>query len=445
MAKQRNTYETVQLREIVLIAGPALLLTLFAFWFAFQFVEPAPPKTITISTGNKEGAYYAFGKKYATRLAEAGIKVEVLDSSGSLQNLARLKDPKSPVDVALLQGGIASKDSAEGLVSLGRVFPEPLWVFYTGDVAIDRLAALDAKRIAIGGEGSGTRQLALALLARNAITAQTATLLDLDGMAAADALLAGKVDAMFLTTSPEAPLIQMLLSDPRSKLMNFSQALAYTRLFPYLVHVTLPAGVIDLVNNVPAQDKTLVAPKAALISREGLHPAVVDLLVDAAKDVHSEGGMFHGIGEFPEPIDPEFVMSPDATRYYERGESWLQRFLPFWLAIFLDRMFIMIVPIATILIPLIKIVPFVYEWRLKSRIMYWYAQLKGIEKQLQSDMTREKLTAFLTDIDEIDEAVSAIPMPLHYSDRFYELRAAVDLVRQRIKSRRDNGAGKLEK
>ncbi len=444
MAQQRSTYPTVHLREMLLIAGPALLLTVFAFWFAFQFVEPAPPQTITILTGSKEGAYFAFGRQYAERLDKAGITVEVLTSSGSMENLARLNDPSGKADVALLQGGVADKAAAEGLVSLGRMFPEPLWVFYTGDELIDRLAALKGKRIAIGGEGSGSRKLALALLKSNGITSATSSLLPLSGQKAADALSTGNVDAIFLTTAPETPLIKILLADPRTKLMNFAQGEAYTRLFPYLVRITLPAGVIDLVNNVPSNDVTLVAPKAALVARPTLHPAVIGLLVEAAKEIHSDGGMFHRIGEYPESIDPEFAMSEDAARFYNRGQPWLQSFLPFWLAIFLERMFIMIVPIATILIPLVKIVPFVYEWRLKSRIMYWYAQLKGIEKELQDTHTKDDLAGYLNDMDEIDEAVSAIPMPLHYSDRFYELRAAVDLVRQRIATRHDghnDGAG----
>ncbi len=437
MARKRGAYSTVRLRELLLIGGPAFLLTIFAFWFAFQFVEPAPPKQITISTGSEKGAYYGFAQEYAKRLQKAGIKVDVLTSTGSVENISRLKAQSDKTDVALVQGGVVEKSDTKDLVSLGRVFPEPLWVFYTGTDKIDRLGDLTSKRIAVGPEGSGTRRLALSLLARNRIMETTSTLLPLGGQKAADALLSGDVDAIFLTTAPEAPLIKDLLADPRSKLMSFSQGEAYTRIFPYLVRVTLPKGVIDLVSNVPSEDVTLVAPKAALVAREALHPAVVGLLVSAAQEIHGEGGMFQRIGEYPNTVDPEFAMSEDAARFYQQGEPWLQSFLPFWLASFLERMFIMIVPIATILIPLVKIVPFVYEWRLKSRIMYWYAHLKEIEQELQDHRSKDELTAYLNEIDSIDDSISAIPMPLHYSDRFYELRAAVDLVRQRIIARRD--------
>lgn len=436
MAKRRDVQSSVRLRELALIAGPAVVITIFAFWFAFQFVEPAPPNEITISTGSKTGAYYGFAKSYAEELSKAGIKVNILTSSGSLENLKRLKEPGGPVELALLQGGVTDKSSdVDGLVSLGRIFPEPLWVFHTQPEKLKQLSALSGQRIAIGPEGSGTRKLALALLAPNAITAQNTTLSSLGGDQAADALLRGELDAIFLTTAPEAPLIKKLLADPRSQLMSFDQGEAYTRIFPYLVRVSLPRGVIDLVKNVPSEDITLVAPKAALVARDSLHPAIVGLLVDAAKAIHSEGGMFHRVGEYPETVDPEFTMSDDAVRFYQQGEPWLQSFLPFWLAIFIERMIVMLLPIATILIPLVKIVPFVYELRLKSRIMYWYGQLKGIEKELQASRTNEELENYLSEIVDIEESVSAIPMPLHYSDRFYELRGAVDLVRQRVEKR----------
>ena len=418
-------------RELLLIVAPAVLAVGFAFWFAYQFVEPAPPSQVTITTGLKTGAYYAFAKRYAAILAKSDITLDVESSAGSLQNLSRLRDKGSDVTLALLQGGISNHKKDPELVSLGRVFLEPVWVFYTGSEKLERLAQLKGKRIAIGGKGSGTRVLALALLQANDLNDETATLLPLSGTEAADALAAGDVDATFLVLSPQAKLVGDLLRNPDIHLMSFKQAEAYTRIFQYLSRVTLPAGVIDLDDQVPKEDVTLVAAQAALVARADVHPAIVGLMVQAAREVHKSGGIFAHFEEFPKAYDPEFPMQNDAERLYKRGPPFLQRFLPFWLANFIERTLIMLIPIATIMLPLFRIVPWLYEWRIRRRILYWYGQLKRVEKDI-AEAGDSGYTEYLAEVERIEQAVGEIPIPLHFSDKLYELRVAVDLVHKRI-------------
>lgn len=430
-----------QLREMALVAGPAVALVLAAFWLAFQFVEPAPPKTVVISTGGEAGAYYRFGKRYAELLAGSGIKLVVRPSAGSGENLKRLSDPAEGVQLALIQGGVSDRSKQPDVVSLGRVFLEPLWIFHRLPGKVERLSELAGKRIAVGPQGSGTRVLAEQLLAANAIGEAEASLLPLGGQSAVDALLQDKADAIFLTLAPEAPLVQTLLQSTDVGLVNLAQAEAYTRRLPFLSRVVLPQGVADLVAMRPSEDIVMVAAQAAVVARADLHPAVVALMVDVLKEVHSGGGMFQRIGEFPRPQEPEYAFSEHAERTYTSGQPFFQRFLPFWLANFIERMVVMLLPFATIFLPLLKIVPMVYEWRIKSRLLYWYGHLKTLEKELAKDRTAERLPAYKAEIDLIDEAVSMIPVPLHYSDRHYELRAAIDLVRQRIAARTQPVAG----
>lgn len=419
------------MRESLLIVLPALLVMAFGFWFAYQFVEPAPPDEVTITTGAESGGYYAFAQRYKEILAESGITLNVRSSEGSLRNLSRLRDRSSGVSLALMQGGISNARRDPSIVSLGRVFLEPVWVFYRGSEPVDRLAQLAGRRIAVGGAGSGTRALALSLLEANGIDDRTARLLPLSGSEAGDALLAGEADAIFLVSAPESPLVRKLLADPAARLMSFRQAEAYTRLFPYLSRITLPAGVIDLAREVPAEDVTLVAAQAALVAREDVHPAIVGLMVQAAREVHRQGGIFQRVEEFPKSHDPEFPMQDDAERLYKSGPPFLQRFLPFWLANFIERTLIMLIPVATILLPLVKIVPWAYEWRIRRRILYWYGELKELEREVE-DRSHDDVAAYLTEIARIEAAVSRIPVPLHYSDKLYELRGAVELVRNRI-------------
>ncbi|MCH9809029.1 MAG: ABC transporter substrate-binding protein [Alphaproteobacteria bacterium] len=429
MPQPRSTQP--QFKELLLLAVPAILAVAFAFWFAYQFVEPAPPSNVAIATGSETGGYFAFAKRYKALLAKSDINLEVKSSAGSLQNLATLRDDKSGVTLGLLQGGISNRERDPQLVSLGRVFLEPVWVFYRSDAQFDRLGQLQDKRIAIGPEGSGTRALALELLAANQLTANNTTILDHGGAKAAQALRDGEADAIFLVLSPQAALVADLLKDPQIRLMSFSQAEAYTRLFPYLSRVSLPAGVIDLANQIPSNDVTLVAAQAALVARNDVHPAIVGLMVQAAREVHKEGGIFQRVQEFPKPNDPEYPMQEDAERLYTQGPPFLQRFLPFWLANFIERSLIMIIPVATIMLPLIKVVPWLYEFRIRRRILHWYGQLKALEKEVDDESVVEK-ARYSEEIKRIEGAVSKIPVPLHYSDKLYELRGAVDLVRQRI-------------
>lgn len=421
-------------RELLLIGLPSLLVIVGAFAFAYQFVQPAPPKKIAITTGSEGGAYYAFGKRYAAELAKDGVTLEVRPSSGSVANAEMLKTGDAGVQLALMQGGIANEKMLPDVVSLGRLFLEPIWVFYRGDKRIDRLTGLAGMRIAIGPEGSGTRKLASTLLARNGITEAQATLLPVGGQAAADALKANQADAIFLVFAPEAPVVQSLLRMPGIHLMSFAQADAYTRIFPYLSKVTLPQGVIDLVDNIPAEDTSLLAAQAALVARRDLHPALVALMVEAAQDAHSASTVLQKAGEFPKPLDPEFDMSDDAQRFYKSGPSLLQRHLPFWLANFLQRMIIMLLPIATILVPAAKILPKVWQWRIRRRMLRWYDRLKSLESRVAVDRSVDKLEGYRSEIDHIEAAVHRIPVPFGFSDQLYELRAAVDLVRQRIYS-----------
>lgn len=423
-----------QFRELMLIIGPVILLVVAAIWIALQFVQPAPPKRVVIATGGQSGGYFTLGQRYAAHLKKHGITLEVATSAGSIENVARLRDPRSGVSLALVQGGITNGQDAPELVSLGRLFPEPLWIFYRAAQPIDQLHQLAGKRVAVGAEGSGTRHLVLNLLKASQIDAGAATLLPISGNDAANELLAGSIDAAFLALAPEAPVIQALIREPSVRLMSLAQAEAYTRLFPYLQKIVLPQGAFDLVRGIPAIDVQMVAPVAALLAREDLHPAVIGLLVDAAKEVHGKGGLFHRVGDFPRPLDPEFEIQEDAERHYKAGPSFLRRQLPFWLANFIERMSVIAVPLAGALLPLIKLGPAVYRWRIRRRLYYWYGRLKALEASVAGDRSSENLSYFLDEVASIDEAVATIPVPSTHADQYYSLRAAIDLVRQRLKA-----------
>ncbi len=421
-----------RIKDMFFVVVPALLVVGGAFWATYQFIEPAPPKTISISTGGVKGAYYGFGNQYAELLKKSGIELKVLSSAGSLDNLQKLRSDESKVDLALMQGGVSKTDQRAGLMSLGRVFLEPLWVFYRPTLEITRLTDLKNMRIAVGSQNSGTRQLATALLSTNGVTDKTAQLLNLSGSSAINALEDGRVNAVFLVVAPSSPFIQGLLRKKSIKLMNFKRAEAYTRIFPYLSMITLPEGTIDFVNNIPSQDVSLIAPSAALVAKENLHPALAGLLVQALKDVHSKGDIFQKTAEFPKVNDPEYLVTKDTKRSYKDGVPFLQRYLPFWLASFLQRSFILLLPIATVLFPIIKLGPLLYNWRIRNRLLHWYQQLKTLEHNINKDVSHEHFAENMAELERIETTVQLIPVPKDFSDQFYHLRGAISLVRERL-------------
>lgn len=479
----------VSWRDLIVTMGPIVAVSGAAIWLAIRLIQPAPPDTLTITAGPPGSSFWNAAERYKAILARNGVTLKVLPSAGSIQNLERLSDPNASIDVGFVQSGVtlatlapasassgaaqasnaaqpastASAESvgastsaasappigaspsgasqtadaggdAEHLVSLGSVAYVPLVIFYEGPKRL-RLSAFAGKRVAIGPEGSGTRALALALLKANGIEpGGETTLLPLTGEAAAHALTTHEIDAAFLTgDSAQPPVMARLLRTPGVRLFSFVQARAYARRFPYLTDIELPMGAFDLGKNLPPESVHTVAPTAELVARDSLHPALSDLLVEAAKEVHGRANLLQNAGEFPSPVMHDFPISSDAARYYKSGKSFLYRVLPFWLASLADRLIVLIVPIVVVLIPGARLIPSLYAWRVKSRIYRWYGALIAIERSaLDENATEEERAASRAKLSEIEGAVNRLKMPLAYADQFYVLREHIGFVRARL-------------
>lgn len=425
----------LSLRDLFATAWWIILVAGIGFVIAYQFVEPAPPNRITITTGSDSGAYFHFAQRYASILAKNGITLEVLTSAGSLENLDRLK--MNAAQIGFVQGGVVEPsedpdtEANSQLLSLGSAFYEPVWVFYRDVRKLDRLTDLRGKRLAIGQEGSGIRQLALQLLAANEIT-HGDHLVPLGGLKAAEALQQGQIDAAFIIAAEKAPVVQVLLRSPGIKVMSFAQADAYERRFPFLTKLTLPQGVADLVRSYPPEDVRVLAPTANLIVRSDLHPALQTLLLKAAGEVHGKSGFFQFAGEFPAYKDAMLPLSPDAARYYKSGPPFLQRYLPFWLAVLIDRLIVLLVPIVALLIPLLKIAPALYSWRVRSKVFRCYGELRFLEEDLKHHYNPERLMEYRNRLEALDEEASQLRVPLGYTDLVYTLREHVGLVQHTL-------------
>lgn len=407
----------------------AAALTVAGFFVAYQFVEPAPPDHLTLATGSSGGAYFEFGRRYAAILAKSGITLEVSETAGSVENLDRLQN--NSAQVAFIQGGIPHNGPAVAeLVSLGSLFYEPFWIFVHANAGIATLRDLHGRRIAIGEEGSGTRAVALQLLQETGIVGSPTELLPLDASRGADALRAGTVDAVFYVASPRAATVSRLLHMSGVAPLAVDRAEAYVRLHRVYSKVILPEGVIDMANDIPRRDVALIAPAANLVARADLHPALVSLLLEAATEVHRQGGLFEEPGAFPSPKHLEFPLSAGARRFYENGSPLLQRYLPFWMANLVDRLKVMLVPLLTLLIPFARVLPPVLRWRERSKIYRWYRGLQAIDLRARSAKSPAEFDACRAELAGIEPEATQIAVPTSYGNELYNLHLHIAHVRR---------------
>jgi len=413
------------------LAGAALLA--LAAWAVVHLAEPAPPKAVVMSTGPLDGAYHAVALRYQAHLAQYGIKLELRPSAGSVENLERLKARKDGVTLALVQGGIANAENAPGLVTLGSMFYEPNWIFYRGEKDLDLGNKLRGKRIAIGPVGSGTREVGLKVMRDTGVADPPTVLSELGGMAAAKALEAGEVDAVFYIAAPDAPGVQRLLAARGVRLLGAKRAEAFARRMPHLHRLTLPEGVADLARNIPPRDLDMLAVAANLVAVEDIHPVIVDLLLEAAKKVHGGAGLFQRVGEFPAPLDLDLPLSPDAERFYkDKGSpSLLRRYLPFWMVVWVNRFIVVGIPLLIVAIPFFRNIPALYRWRTRRRIYRWYGELKVIEDAVRRG--EGDPAAHSERLERLLERVDRLRVPHAYSGELFNLLAHINLVREMLK------------
>jgi len=427
--------ETFGLNPAVAL-GVVFLASLVGVFAIFWFFLSAPPRTLVITSGPAGSSFQRYADSYAKIMERNGVTLRVLPSAGSFDNLQRLKSSELDIDIGFVQGSPAEGTDLSNLVSLGSIAHQPLWLFYRNPKRITRLSELAGMRLAVGALGSGTRSLALALLQSNGVTAAQATLVDLDADAAAAGLQAGKLDAIFLM-GDSAPMqtLRGLIRSTDVQLYSFTQADAYLRRHAFLEKIELPEGSIDLGKNLPAQDVVLVGLTVELVARKGLHPALSDLLLEAAREVHGKASLLQKRGEFPAPLEHQFTISEDALRYYKSGKGFLYRSVQsFWLASLLNRILVVFVPTLLVLIPALRSLPLIYKFRIRLQIYRRYRPLLVLERDACGPLTPEREQELLQRLDRIEESVNHLKVPASFGDQFHLLRCHIAFVRQRLKA-----------
>lgn len=432
----RNTL--LSLRDLIVSAGPLAFLAVGLLVLAYWWLNPNPPKTVTLATGPAQSAYEEFGKRYQKALAVDGIEVRLLPSDGSSHNLQLLREGKA--DVAFVQGGTAElqPDDADQLVSLGSLFVEPVWLFYRTDSAerayntprIDSLRQLRGWRVNVGSDGSGVPKLMERLLDANKVLPGSVQMFRLEQTPATVDFLAGKLDALVFASAPESLMVQMLLQTPGVQLLDFAQHEAYARRFPFLTPVTLPRGVVDLAANVPTRDVRLVASTTSLLARDATHPALLTLFAQNAQKLHGGSGWFNRAREFPNSRNSELPMAKEGDRAMNEPVPMLQRYLPFWMANLIERMWLVLGILLAIMLPLSRVVPPLYQFRVRSRVFRWYGRLREIENDMEAG--KADSAELLKALNALEAQAEKVSVPLSYADELYALRNHIHLVRKKL-------------
>ena len=403
-----------------------LFLVLLLVWGLVSLLEPPPPKKITMASGSAGGEYSATASIYKSLLAEIDVEVEVLNTSGSVDNLSRLM--AGEVDVAIVQSGIANEQHAEKLYSLGAVYYEPFWVFKRSDIELNDLRGLVGAKLAVGSAGSGVRVLSNVILEENGMEAGAVEQVEVSGADAAQQLLEGKIDAAFFVAGPQASWIKKLIRTPGVDLVSIDRSLAYARRHPYLKDVVLPDGALSLEEDLPAQNVKLISPVAQILVKKDLHPAIQAVLLEAMSETHKGGAILNPPATFPTPIFADLPISKEASRYYERGPSFLRRYFPFGIANFLDRAWVLLIPLATLMVPIVRAGPPIYRWRIRRKIYVWYRDLRTLEAEGRKAQTDEERLKTRLKLSELQAETGKVEVPDSYTDDLYRLRAHIRFV-----------------
>lgn len=431
----------LSIRDLIASAGPVVFLVIGLVIAAYWWLQPQPPSRVTLATGPAGSAYAEFGQRYARALATNGIEVVLRPSEGSSDNLQMLRN--GTADVAFVRGGSADvvADEEAGLTSLGSLFYEPLWVFYRIDAArtvnrktgtLESIAQLKGLRVNVDRPGSGVPEIMERMLRANHLDAGALQLSNLEQTPATEALQAGLLDVIVLASAPQSPLVQQLLRAPGVALMDLAQSDAYSRRFAFLSAVSLPRGVVDLARDVPAHDVSMLAATTSLLAREQTHPALRQLFAQSAQTLHSDAGWFNRARDFPNTRTSELPVSPEGDRAINGTPPFWQRYLPFWASNLIERMWLVLGGLVVLMLPLSRVVPPLYQFRVRSRVFRWYGQLRDIETQLES--AEGDSDALMTKLDDLDRRVHKVAVPLSYADELYALRNNIAAVRQRVQA-----------
>jgi TRAP-type uncharacterized transport system substrate-binding protein len=428
---QRITQRLLEPPMLYLLPVLIILFLGLLIWF----LVPTPPKKIVMTTGADNGLYYRFGQQLAKELAKEKITLEVLPSAGSLENIERLNQSDSKVQVGILQGGVGQVSESPNISALASVFDEQVWIFYRKSAfkePLTKITQLENKSLSIGLPGSGTRDLGFKLLELNKININSdkpaIILKEFTASQSLKALSANELDAVMLVSAPQAPILLEYLRSPQLAIMNFDQADAYTVRLPFLRKVTVPRGVINLAEDLPRKDISILAAPASMVVNDDIHPALITPLMRAMDSSISQLGLLQKENDYPSDTGFAWPHNDDAKHYLKAGPSFLHRHLPFWSVVWVDRAIRIILPLLAILIPLFNYLPMLILMSVDAKTSAVYKKLRILELAVAANPKKP----WQEELQALQIQALAMKVPKKYAVKVYELRMYLQMVRDKL-------------
>ena len=409
---------------VLILAGIAALL---------YFTNPFPPSRITLATGQVNTTFDVLGKKYVDYFQKHGVTLELRTTTGAYENIKLLTDDK--VDVIFSLGGLKFDEEATTIVSLGSVELMPLWLLYTGAKfeGDDPADFFKSRQLSVNIVGSGTYDLTRSLLELHGI--EIGQHKNLHIMSSRDTLVdvsTDKLDGAFLLGTTASATISKLLLDPGIRIFDFKLAPAYASHLGYLKVIDMPHGAMDIQKVIPKHDLKMVATTATLLTKERMHPAIQNLFLAAAKEIsRTDSDPISAPGDFPAFVDRSERLSETARRHYEKGPPFLTGRVPYWVATFFDRIWLILLAAFAILYPMVKATPNYRKVYTQLCMTDTYTDLHAINARLAAGTTASDLTPVLPMLAELQERVQRLWIPAGMKNDYYLLENALEVVRKK--------------
>ena len=419
------------LKSFVQETWPALTILLVILIVAVWVADPAPPRHVVMATGPAGSSNQMLGQRYQQYFAQRGITLELVATEGSVENVHRLQDLQDKVMAGFVMAG-AAPHHAKGIQTLGSINYQPLWCFYRSPVPLPiraRETLILSHNVNMGTPNSGTHLLMQEMLKLNHITGDLSKFKQHADEQAIELLRDGQLDSVCIVDTYESPNVQKLLKIEGLQLSEFERAEAYARMVPAIEMVTIPEGALDLPNNRPLASSPMIATTTEILIDERLHPAIQTLFLMAAKDINGKESFFSKEGQFPVFMDSTQHRSKEAEIFYEKGTPLLMEVLPFWLAEFIRRLFVTLLPFFAVAYPVIRSMPNYHKNRVRGKINRMYGALKFFEQSLVSAYDPAQKTNYLAQLDSMEREALGMKVPKSVASDYYTLRSSIDFVR----------------
>ncbi|MFA7084438.1 MAG: TAXI family TRAP transporter solute-binding subunit [Arcobacteraceae bacterium] len=413
---------------------PLAVVIFLIFFIPSRFIQPPVEKKLIIAAGSPQGEYYKVALQYKELLEKEKVEVEVLETTGSLENAQLIREKKA--DIGFVQSGILSQSDSEEIESLASIYYEPIWIFYKNEgFNIEYVIQLISKKISLGEENTGTSFLANRILSDNGLNESNTQMIHYNTQTSKEKLLKGEIDAMVMVVSSNSSIVQELLENPTINILNIKRAKAYSMKYPYLSNLTLHEGTMDLYKNIPSEEIRLLATTANLITHKEMPTELIRLFLKKAKELHSSKSLFTQTSEFPHIKNLDTQINEEAEKYFKHGDSWLETLFPYWVASNIDRLKIMIIPLLTLMFPLFKGVMPLYTWTMRSKIYKWYSELNAIDKNIPS-FSKTQLKEKLEYLEALQKQISNhTKVPLSFMGEYYNLLLHLEMIITKMKSK----------